>query len=200
MWCMATAWSADEFPVRDSTQPWHPQLQVRTHARTRTHKHGHGRGNGCTALCKIITAHLHSLWCGFVAIIRREKSWIFTHTLSNYDNRHYSQPHLYLSGKAAAAEAGKVGWDSLLFLFLFLHTLEIVLNTTFFFISFPLSASHHFSPSLLFRPPCSPLYLCVSLHRPSVRVVVVSRSLSCFTTFFQAYSLLKSIVAREEEG
>lgn len=49
------------------------------------------------------------------------KSWIFTRTLSNYDNLHYSRPHCCLS-EEAAAEVGEVGWSSLF------YTLEIVLH------------------------------------------------------------------------
>lgn len=91
------------------------------------HTHRGGERTGGIALCKIITMNLHSLCHGFVAIIRLEKSWIFTHTLSNYDNRHYFLPHCYLS-EEAAAEARKVGWDSLQF-----YTPKIILH--FFFCS-----------------------------------------------------------------
>ncbi len=91
MWCMATARPADEGQLEIA-----PNLDTRscsphTYTCTHTHKHTHRRRRiGGIALCKIITMHLHSLWCGFVSIIRLEKSWIFTHTLSNYDNLHYS--------------------------------------------------------------------------------------------------------------
>lgn len=66
------------------------------------------------------------------------KSWIFTRTLSNYDNLHYSQPHCCLS-EEAAAEAGEVGWSSLF------YTLEIALHfpLSFFLPSFASTSSSH---------------------------------------------------------
>lgn len=143
------------------------------------HTHRGGERTGGIALCKIITMNLHSLCHGFVAIIRLEKSWIFTHTLSNYDNRHYFLPHCYLS-EEAAAEARKVGWDSLQF-----YTPKIMLHFSFSahpFLFPSLSSLHCFSASFLLYSFCILLFT------------------SFFTLFFYACSVLKSIVLYEEEG
>lgn len=139
------------------------------------HTHRGGERTGGIALCKIITMNLHSLCHGFVAIIRLEKSWIFTHTLSNYDNRHYFLPHCYLS-EEAAAEARKVGWDSLQF-----YTPKIILHFSFSahpFLFPSLSSLHCFSVSFLLYSFCILLFT------------------SFFTLFFYACSVLMHCVVR----
>lgn len=45
-----------------------PTAAVHTHSHVHAHMQRWGRRIGGIALCKIITMHLHSLWCGFVAI------------------------------------------------------------------------------------------------------------------------------------
>lgn len=70
---MATAWSADEgqFGTAPNLDTRSCSPHMHTHAQM-AEGGGGERGGIALALCKIIRVHLHSLWCGFVAIIRQQ--------------------------------------------------------------------------------------------------------------------------------